>query len=553
MERELLLNAPKEKFSYIEKPECLQRSGERRNSSQIFVYKKHCRKIAKFFKKETTLKSALSELYARDMAGLLGLKHLIPSNRVFFNSERSLPFFSREKLCHQWNISKKTLSIMEHFILCCQRQVLKRKSHLGYADHTVAYFQENISQVTHLSSLINSIFPLKSQFSSQLGEISSHYFNQNSTSIRQRALLSPPSSTIEDDPRVSANITTDFNFYTLEQKEVIKRQLKNLDHESFQENFLLQFILGSKDAHGDNILIDKKGLFFTIDNESIMPERVRAQKETFLQASKETRKFLAHNVFSLKIHLLCLPHARLAFTEFFLRKALIKLNWELFQNYHEKLNYFSQQSIESQKERFIFIQESFDSALKNYDSRRQKIICLTPIEIIQTFYSCEPCVSTLCQNNHPLALQYLGRVGSHFFSLSLMLKTLYLLWLYKYFTFFFDLKKSPGILESLKNDFLLFSEYSEAASQFDNYCTETFYEVLEELKLDRKAQVTVETMRCLESSPQSSKALLFRRKVLSAQKPLEQSFLLSTQKETKPVLRPDKENSSSLSSSSSHS
>ena len=473
-----LLSAPNSAPAFSKNQQSLSESAHK---TKILYYRTPDTRNS-LFKKQISLNAALNEIYARDMARLLHLEHLIPLNRICMPSQKKLAFFSKEKFCRLHKIKPSTFLYIEHFIKSCQNSLLKKKSKLGHGHLRVDYYQKYIPVKKHLKDLIEQTFSNQEDFSR-----SSLPSPTNSPELLNLSHTSSSDGTnsVSHQFLSSDCHPTGFNRIAkaLYSQDQTKEDLLKINYESFQENFLLQFILGSQDAHADNVLITKEGLLYSIDNESIMPESSNVQKTAFIRTQQGLKKIQTHNVLALKMSLLCLVHAQLPLTTAFLKKSLRALDWKLFDSYHKKLNFFSKKAVNFQKQRFFFLKEKFkEEIMKRSRKEIPSDQLLSALDIIKSFYEHDPFMKSLSLYNHPLAYEYIGRVGSHFFSLQQMIQTLFFLIMLQYAKHFLRHQNTLSLKEILKNEFLVYQEFSNALAQFDQYPLDLFQEVKNSLE-----------------------------------------------------------------------
>ena len=154
-----------------------------------------------------------------------------------------------------------------------------------------------------------------------------------------------------------------------------KQLIKNIDIPSFQENFLLHLMLGSKDCNVGNTLFvteqDEQGQdvvkLYSVDHEDIMPEdnyNITKQIPLIYDTAHPTpTPQNVENVFPMKIWLAGLPQADVPFTKEVMRKALQTLDPQRILAYHHHKKLFSPKAVGAQLDRVNLIREVFKAEL----------------------------------------------------------------------------------------------------------------------------------------------------------------------------------------------
>lgn len=143
-------------------------------------------------------------------------------------------------------------------------------------------------------------------------------------------------------------------------RENARALLNSIDQTSFEDNFLLQIVLGSRDANPGNTLFadavnaqgHKTKKIYSIDHELIMPENNYNVTDT--TASK----------FPLRLWLAGLPQANVAFSRETIIKTLNLLDPNRLLAYHRQKKLFTPAAVSAQIERIQLIRHLFETELQ---------------------------------------------------------------------------------------------------------------------------------------------------------------------------------------------
>ncbi|MDF1683059.1 MAG: hypothetical protein P1U36_00225 [Legionellaceae bacterium] len=176
------------------------------------------------------------------------------------------------------------------------------------------------------------------------------------------------------------------------QRGQAKALLEGIDQRSFEDNFILQIILGSQDSNPGNTLFvtdahTQKTRLHSIDHERIMPENNYNMTKLMplinggLESMSERP---IKNVFPMRIWLAGLPQADIPFSKATMEELLKTLNPERLIEYHRSKKLFTPAAVGAQVERVQVIRRAFEAACK------QDKVTLTPKALFGMFV-----------NNHP--------------------------------------------------------------------------------------------------------------------------------------------------------
>lgn len=150
-----------------------------------------------------------------------------------------------------------------------------------------------------------------------------------------------------------------------------RQDLQSIDLYSFQENFLLQILLGAQDCNPGNTLFvatdTGKTRLYSVDNESIMPDdnyNVTKLIPIRNEESGEEIEIDFKDVFPFRLWLAGLPHAEVPFKRVIVLKMLLALDEERLLAYHQHKKLFSPAAIGAQLERVKLIKALFIAEAK---------------------------------------------------------------------------------------------------------------------------------------------------------------------------------------------
>lgn len=314
-------------------------------------------------------KDGLSEVAAREMAEILGLGGLIPSNTIAKSD--TLPddklrntglVLSRQKISQLIDMREKE----------SPRQNIK--NNLG-VQNAVTKFVYNLKTSAYRTKMQN-----EEEF--KLLHIQKLLANALDGLQFYQLLINEP---IVLPGRLSES-------QKIIQRYTVKKVLQEISLKSFQENFLLHLYLGSQDANPGNTLFtdDPHGLVIlhSIDHERIMPDdNYNITKQMPLangaNLSTITEKSIK-NVFPIRLWLAGLPQANAPFTKEVIKKALDSLNPERLLAYHQQKKLFSTAAIGAQLDRILLIKQLFSEEIN------KSSITLTPKDLFLKLISNHP-------------------------------------------------------------------------------------------------------------------------------------------------------------------
>jgi hypothetical protein len=347
-------------------------------------------------------KDGLSEVAAREMAEILGFKGLIPSNTiaktdVLHEDEPSIPntglVLSRQKIREliderrEKNIknSPGVLSAVAKFIFNLKTAAYRKIREL-IDERRKESAEKNIKNSPGV-----------------LNAVAKFIFNLKTAAYRTKA--QKQQFKLLHVQKLMPNAVDGLQVYTQlfmpgqfalggltesqkgDQRAQAKKIVLKINLPSFQENFLLQLILGSQDANPGNTLFtydsNDSTILHSIDHERIMPEdNYNITKKIPLLASIAEKDI--KNVFPIRLWLAGLPQANVPFTKEVIEKALDSLNPKRLLAYHHQKKLFSPAAVGAQLERILLIKKAFEEEIKKSQ------ISLTPKQLFLKFI-----------NNHP--------------------------------------------------------------------------------------------------------------------------------------------------------
>lgn len=312
------------------------------------------------FVKRTATMDALSEVAAREMAEIVGFGGLIPQNTLSKNVDL--------------HINEQSQSLL-----------------LSEAAMKTAIDDKRKAFVQEPSNLTPGALKVVSKFISHMQAV--HYKLQAQKDKLPTLLYTQEHVRTATDGQkwFTALATND------EQNQNSARELLNsIDQASFQDNFLLQIVLGAQDANpGNTLFVDainsenqavKK--MHSIDNERIMPEDNYNITKFIPVINGSDMSTLTErpieNVFPMRLWLAGLPQADVPFSKDTIIKRLGTLDPSRLLAYHRHKKLFTPAAVGAQQERVEQIRSLFKAELK------KPVITLTPKTLFLTFV-----------NNHP--------------------------------------------------------------------------------------------------------------------------------------------------------
>ncbi|MEY3183126.1 MAG: hypothetical protein RLZ35_1111 [Pseudomonadota bacterium] len=292
-----------------------------------------------FYVKRTNLKDTLSEIAAQEMAEICGFSGLIPSNAVVYKDESGTPL----PLPTEQNIS--------NLISESENEYFRSKG-----VKTISNGAKNV-----LAKLARKFRTKRLQ--------------------KQLETNTAPDEILYVQTFMPQSLTgTDFIKMTGDQLEQdAKNFLIQIDQISFEENFLLQIILGSQDANPGNTLFvkttDRHRKLYSIDHERIMPDNNYDVTKPIPMAGVPTEVEFKH-VFPIRLWLAGLPQANRAFSTQTIQKVLSHLDPEKLLAYHRNKKLFSSAAVMAQYERVQLIRSLFE------EEQKKKTKTLTPRDLL---------------------------------------------------------------------------------------------------------------------------------------------------------------------------
>ena len=333
------------------------------NRNPSFVEKKQ-----NLFMKQAAPMDVLSEVAAQDMADLAGLSRVIPKSTAAKNPTQVSGvkhsqelFSSREAIrnliaADERNLKNtpKTQDVVGKFIFNLKMALYKTQAR-----------KENPSKLL----LIQSLIPNAKDGLQWFAEL----FNEP---------VLPPGF------RSSASASAEREAQRAQAKALLNR----IDQTSFENNFLLQIILGSQDSNPGNTLFvtdanGKKTTLHSIDHERIMPENNYNMTKLIPVGNGSLDSITERaikNVFPMRIWLAGLPQANVPFSKATMQRLLDTLNPERLVAYHRSKKLFTPAAVGAQLERVQVIRAAFEKACK------EEKVTLTPKALFGMFI-----------NNHP--------------------------------------------------------------------------------------------------------------------------------------------------------
>lgn len=304
------------------------------------MYLANCRELSTpLFIKRTAGQDGLSELAAREMAELMGFQNLIPSNSVVEDQ------------------------VMDGSIL---------GSDLFSSRKKIRELVETRAQETeHDEKPIHNTLGVQRK-------VEQFLFNFKTGVYRNRVKRNPELKLLHVQEGVQ-NAQDGFKLVTdfFEKKfEEVYQVLCNIDLQSFQDNFLLQIVLGSQDCNPGNTLFastespsgKKQQRLYSIDHERIMPEDNYNMTKSIPVGNGSNVASIVEkevkNVFPIRLWLAGLPQAERPFSSEIIEKVLNSLNPDRILAYHRQKKLFSSAAVGAQLERIQLIRTLFEAEIK---------------------------------------------------------------------------------------------------------------------------------------------------------------------------------------------
>ena len=312
-----------------------------------------------FFVKRAVTMDALSEVAAREMAEIVGFKGLIPDNTV-----------SRDV---------NLLSTAENQTLLLSEATMKEAVDSCLAERNLEPDAQEVKPGAQkvVSKFISHMLAVHYKLQAQKGHLPNLLYTQAHV------------ETATDGLKWFQDLTTPLQ----RTQNRAKQLLNSIDSTSFEDNFLLQIVLGTQDANPGNTLfvdaIDLTGQnvkkMHSIDNERIMPEdNYNITKFIPVANGTTVTERPIANVFPMRLWLAGLPQAEVPFSRDCIIKTLRTLDPTRLLAYHRHKKLFTPAAVGAQQERVEQIRSLFEAELK------KPMITLTPRALFLTFV-----------NNHP--------------------------------------------------------------------------------------------------------------------------------------------------------
>jgi hypothetical protein len=299
------------------------------------------------FIKETAALDGLSEVSAREMAELMGLHETIPANTVARKPET-------ESLSESVD-SRELLTSRQAVAEYIER---KNEARTGEAIRNTPGVHNAVAKF---------IFNMKTAVyrrQAQEGKLSDLLYLQE---IVPNAV---DGTKIQLD-LAGASLDTSSTESSQTRIARAKHVIRNIDLVSFQENFLLQIVLGAQDCNLGNTLFVETATgqkLYSIDHERIMPEdnyNVTKSIPIINGADMSTLEERAiKNVFPIRLWLAGIPQAEVPFKKEVIMGTLATLDPERFLAYHRQKKLFSPAAVGAQLERINLIRSLFEEELK---------------------------------------------------------------------------------------------------------------------------------------------------------------------------------------------
>ena len=316
-------------------------------------YTAHSKNNENLYIKQAAAMDALSEVAAREMAEITGFKGLIPSNTVAKDVDLSVP-----------PPPPINLGIFQLALPQSQQHAKPIES------ATLLHSRQTIANAVAASSTVKNTTLVQDL-------VSKFIFNLKTAVYRTK---------IQEDTLSKLLYIQDFmpdvkdgsQWYlqllegTTVEKNEAKKLLNSIDQTSFENNFLLQIVLGAQDANPGNTLFadDKKNgtpvkTLYSIDHERIMPENnynITKSIPTINGTNMIERAI--ENVFPIRLWLAGLPQAEVPFSKETMIKTLNLLDPNRLLAYHRQKKLFSPAAVSAQIERVQLIRNLFEAELQ---------------------------------------------------------------------------------------------------------------------------------------------------------------------------------------------
>ena len=371
----------------------------------------------RLFIKQAAAKDALSEVAAREMAELVGFSCLIPDNTVASCShEIETSVGVEEPQPIQLNSAQLFASkdavrrVLDNKTLSEPRELIEEDVEEDFTTRCVYWFlgyqldEQDVAVVSKpkvdpekVQQLVEKfLFQMKASLyrirASKRASLKLLYVQAWMPGVKDglqwlQDLFNEPipdQPVPEVDPAV---VPRDKN----EVRRDAKTLLNSIDQTSYEDNVLLQMMLGSQDSNAGNTLfftdpISKKTKLFSVDHERIMPgDNYNMTKSMpFANMIATTKEMRIDNVFPMRIWLIGLPQADVPFSRATMKKVLNNWDPARLVAYHRHKKLFTPAEVGAQLERVQLIRRVFEAECS------QSIITLTPKVLFGMFV-----------NNHP--------------------------------------------------------------------------------------------------------------------------------------------------------
>jgi hypothetical protein len=335
----------------------------------------------RLFVKEAAAMDALSEVSAREMAELMGLPGLIPNNTVADESLgaegiilNSSHFFAskhgvRRMVLEQKNNrqdgyvfkkdSEKVQALVEKFLFQLKAA--------AYRTRLAPEARRPLSKLAYVQSLIPHV--------------------KNGLALLDDLFCEP--TVIPGRPPQAIPVAS---MRARERKRMVAKGLLNsIDQTSYEQNTLLQILLGSQDCNAGNTLFStdvstRKTTLLSVDHERIMPEDNYNMTKSipFGNTMDTVEETPIDNVFPMRIWLLGLPQADVPFSRETMKNVLDSWDPARLVAYHRQKKLFAPAVVGAQLERVQLIRRVFEAEYSKPE------ITLTPKALFTMFVRNHP-------------------------------------------------------------------------------------------------------------------------------------------------------------------
>ena len=333
------------------------REGVTRNTNYTAISDKK----ENLFIKRVSAMDALSEVAAREMAEITGFKGLIPCNTVAKDCE--IVPVETSTLSSQWNHPPQQGQVTSAAVLHSRQAIaegiaqainrnLKQETNLGPAIPTPrAHIQGLVLKI--IFNLRTAVYRTKVQE----GKLSKLLYIQD--------LLS--------DAKVGVIWYDEFFSAARIEPKSAETLLNSIEQRSFEDDFLLQIVLGSQDANvGNTLFADTLNAkdhtvtkLYSIDHERIMPENIyNITKFIPCTNGGVTTERAIDNEFPIRLWLAGLPQAEVSFSKDTMKKILASLDPNRLLAYHRQKRFFTPAAVSAQIERVQLIRSLFEVELQ---------------------------------------------------------------------------------------------------------------------------------------------------------------------------------------------